>query len=415
MREAMPAEMESAERHLAALYGISKALASYGGAAESFPELFKSATAAVPIDIMVLVERGETLARTCVEKREGVSTERVEAAVANARTSLDYYTTDHAVPVTVESPASRVPPIALPLTVGGFVLGILYVETSRLPGEVELAFIDALTNQLAIAIRRHDAWLTAKESILSRDNMLSVVSHDLRNMLTSILLTTQLAAEMTPGPEREAFNEKGLGLIRRSALRMNHLLEDLLDTASIDASRISVSCEPQPIAPLVQEAVELFQAQADTKGVHFSGDVAPDLGAVHVDRDRILQVLGNLLGNAIKFTPRGGTIGIRAEPLANEVLLSVSDTGSGISEDQQPHIFDRFWQAARIAKMGTGLGLAIAKGIVEALGGRIWLTSKKGEGTTFYFTVPLARRDSERARMIARSSDLLSPGELASH
>ena len=405
----MLATLENAERHVCALYGISKALATYSGATDSVPTLFAAASAVVPIDIMVLVERRETDARTCVEKTEGVSAERVEAAVAGARRSLDFYTSDSPI-ADEQANVAAVEAIALPLTEGRHVLGLLHVETSRRPDELDLAFVDGLTNQLAVAIRRHNAWLSARRAIVSRDNMLAVVSHDLRNMLTSILLTTQLAAEMVPGVERQAFNEKGLDLIRRSALRMNHLLEDLLDTASIDASRISVSCESQRIEPLVQEAVELLKTQAASKGVTASGDIAPDLAAVLIDRDRVQQVLGNLLGNALKFTPRGGTIHVCAEPLSTEVLVSVSDTGLGISEDQQPHVFDRFWQAERTAKMGTGLGLTIVKGIIDAMGGRIWLTSKKGDGTTFFFTLPYARSDSQRARMVVRRDDTLVIG-----
>jgi signal transduction histidine kinase len=108
------------------------------------------------------------------------------------------------------------------------------------------------------------------------------------------------------------------------------------------------------------------------------------------DRERVLQVLGNLIGNAIKFTPERGAVQISAETFDDEVLFAVRDTGVGVSAKQLPHVFDRFWQATPKTRLGSGLGLTIAKGVVEALGGRIWVESRPGDGTTFFFTLPLA-------------------------
>ena len=115
------------------------------------------------------------------------------------------------------------------------------------------------------------------------------------------------------------------------------------------------------------------------------------------DRERILQVLGNLVGNAIKFTPNGGTITVHAEPAEGHVLVSVADTGPGIPDEYVPHIFERYWKGKREGRSGTGLGLYIAKGIVDAHGGRIWLESKVGVGSTFFFTIPIGAREQVTA------------------
>ena len=139
---------------------------------------------------------------------------------------------------------------------------------------------------------------------------------------------------------------------------------------------------------MVVEMNEAFRPRADAKMVRFSCDVADDLPPACLDRLRILQVLANLISNAIKFTPEGGEVIVRVEAAGSDIRFVVSDTGVGIDEKDAGRVFDRYWQATRTARLGTGLGLPIAKGIVEAHGGRIWFESKPGIGTTFSFTLP---------------------------
>jgi signal transduction histidine kinase len=140
---------------------------------------------------------------------------------------------------------------------------------------------------------------------------------------------------------------------------------------------------------LLEEVVELHQPLAQQKMLRLEGQVIGRDRGMRCDRPRILQVLSNLIGNSIKFTPQGGAITVRAELGGSEARFSVTDSGSGIAPDELSHIFERFWQARRAARTGAGLGLAIAKGIVEAHRGKIWAESVPGKGSTFFFTLPL--------------------------
>jgi signal transduction histidine kinase len=148
---------------------------------------------------------------------------------------------------------------------------------------------------------------------------------------------------------------------------------------------------PEDAIRLVRETVEAFQPSASAKGIALESQVAKDSLLARFDHECILQVLANLVSNAIKFTPEGGRISIRVEPAGEEVRFSVADSGPGISEENLERIFERFWQVSASDKRGLGLGLFISRCIVEAHGGRIWVESKTGEGSTFRFTLPGAR------------------------
>ena len=182
-------------------------------------------------------------------------------------------------------------------------------------------------------------------------------------------------------------DRRAIEAIRRSALRMDRLIGDLLDASMIEAGRLSVETTIQPVEQMVREAVEALEAPAAQKRIRLEASGGSDLG-VFCDRGRMLQVFANLIGNATKFTPEGGSITVRVEPRGPEVMFFVTDTGPGIPDDQLPRLFDRFWQAKRTARLGTGLGLTIAKGIIEAQGGRIGVESQLGVGSTFFFTLP---------------------------
>jgi len=141
---------------------------------------------------------------------------------------------------------------------------------------------------------------------------------------------------------------------------------------------------------IVSDALEILRPIAAASSVSLESEVAPDFPTITVDPARIQQVLSNLVGNAIKFTPAGGKITLIAKPSESEACFIVADTGPGIAPDALPHIFGRFWQGKRSDRRGIGLGLTIAKGVVEAYGGRIWVESQLGAGSSFYFTVPVA-------------------------
>jgi signal transduction histidine kinase len=184
---------------------------------------------------------------------------------------------------------------------------------------------------------------------------------------------------------------------------MNRLIQDLLDAAKLEAGRVAIAARPIQVAPLMREAQEMLAPLAAEKGLSLDCKIAEPLPEVTADGGRVLQVLSNLVGNAIKFTPKGGRIVMRAEDAPGGVRFSVADTGPGIPEEQLTKLFGRFWQGNPADRRGIGLGLTISKGIVDAHGGRIWVESRVGEGTTFHFTLattmPVAGdgvRDSRR-------------------
>ena len=169
---------------------------------------------------------------------------------------------------------------------------------------------------------------------------------------------------------------------------MEHLINDLLDAARIEQKRFSVDCKPERAAEVLAEAVELQASLANEKRVTLTRECPVDV-EVRCDRARILQVLDNLIGNAIKFCRAGDDVTISCERVDEHVRFTVTDTGPGIPRDALPHLFDRYWSAPEHAARGAGLGLYIARGIVEAHGGQIEARSNPGHGATFSFTVPI--------------------------
>ncbi|OJH40896.1 ATP-binding protein [Cystobacter ferrugineus] len=227
-------------------------------------------------------------------------------------------------------------------------------------------------------------------AILAREEILAMVTHDLKNPLGVILLTTALMRrskfEGEQGEQLRGYLEK----IQRAAERMNSLIRDILDLARIEAGHFIIEPAPHLPVTLMDEAIELLLPLATQKGLRLERHGGSELlGPVHCDRERILQVFSNLLGNAIKFTPAGGSVLVSAEPGEGTVRFSVKDTGPGIPAEQLPHLFDRYWQARDKARMGSGLGLFISRGIIAAHGGQIWADSSVGVGSTFSFTLPL--------------------------
>jgi signal transduction histidine kinase len=168
----------------------------------------------------------------------------------------------------------------------------------------------------------------------------------------------------------------------------NH--DDLLDVTRLESGRLSIERERVSVSELVADCARAQMPLAARRSLALSFDVEPDLPDVSADRNRLLQVFENLVGNAVKFTPPGGSIALGAARAGEEVRFSVSDTGPGISEEYLPHLFDRFWQGTRERRHGAGLGLAIVKGIVETHGGRVWAESVPERGATFCFTIPIA-------------------------
>jgi signal transduction histidine kinase len=224
-----------------------------------------------------------------------------------------------------------------------------------------------------------------RDAVRGRDEVLAVVSHDLRNPIGTIAAAAELLSDVPMPPERQ---EEHLEIIGRAAHRANTLIQDLLDVATIEAGRLSVRTKPVDLVELVEEVGSQMRLGADGEGVELSVHVPAELPAVEADRDRILQVMSNLVGNALKFTPSGGRVSVAAEQAPGGVSVTVSDTGPGIEPEMKEHLFDRFWRGHGSNLRGAGLGLAIVKGILEAHGTSIEVETEVGRGSAFSFILP---------------------------
>ncbi len=280
--------------------------------------------------------------------------------------------------------------MAVPLLAREHFLGTLvFISSQRRYGPEDLRLAEELARRASLAVDDARLYREAQEALRARDDVLRVVSHDLRNPLSTIHMSTELLLD-SQVPLDEEQRRRQVHMIRRSAERMNRLIQDLLDVARIEAGRMYLERDYLQPANLVREAVELNAALAAAKALTLRPEGGDATSPVLADRDRVLQVLANLIGNAIKFTPSGGEITVRAEPVNGEICFSVADSGPGIREDDLTRLFRPFWQGRRGGREGAGLGLTIAKGIVEAHGGRIWATSEPGAGATLCFTLPAA-------------------------
>ena len=325
--------------------------------------------------------------------------------------------------------------------------GALGLEGARPLDEADLMFVNTITNQLAMALDRKRAWqadiarrehaeqaqtyaeemkaeaerqrataegLLEKFEALAADNatlyrqelqavrvreqILAIVSHDLRNPLGTILLTTATLGKRAVAEERRRGLPLALGRIKRAAERMQRLIEDLLDFASIETGRLAIDRDLHDPSGIIDETLASFETVAQESQLLLTADVEPHLPQISCDRDRILQVLSNLVGNAAKVTAAGGHITLRVEAREMELWFSVADDGPGIGEDDLKHLFERYWRSDEVQYKGTGLGLAIAAGIVAAHGGKIWAQSQLGHGATFWFSMPSVENGTEHEK-----------------
>jgi signal transduction histidine kinase len=286
----------------------------------------------------------------------------------------------------------------VPLTDGGTVLGAAAFSFPE-PREFEdddREFLDALAGQCAQALTRARlyesevaAHAAAEAAVQARDEVMRVVAHDMGNSLSAILITTAVLLRRLEDAEEDDPARDAIRNIRLTAAQMKRLRDDLLDLATIEAGRLAVICSPYGPRRMLDEAAAQLAPLAHDKGIHLHVEVDEDVPDVFADRDRVSQVLGNLGGNGIKFTPPGGELHLHAHADgASGVRFLVRDTGPGIPEGDRDHVFDRFWKSEKGNRRGAGLGLAIARGIVEAHGGRVWLEATGPTGTTFAFTLP---------------------------
>jgi PAS domain S-box-containing protein len=294
--------------------------------------------------------------------------------------------------------------LVVPLSARNRTVGaITLVSFGRSYGKDDLALAQDLGHRVALAVDNAHLYDEARAAVRVRDDVLAIVSHDLRNPLGVVLASSALLLKSSLPPDapgKEGRARRQVEAIERAGNRMNRLIRDLLDFAAIQAGRLSVSSHPREVRELLTEVSEALEPLATAKSIKLVDATTPENAQLRIscDHDRVIQLFSNVVGNAVKFTAEGGTVTLRAEPDAAMVRFAVADDGPGISTEELPYVFDRYYQARRRNREGIGLGLSIARGIVEAHGGRIWVESPtaptkeegngKPGGTTFFFTLP---------------------------
>jgi signal transduction histidine kinase len=225
-------------------------------------------------------------------------------------------------------------------------------------------------------------------AVRTREDIMAVVSHDLRTPVATVQLSATLLMSQL-GTDHRA--KRHLDMIHRACTRMESLIDDLLDTASIREGRLDIDAKRELIEEVVTEAVDLQVPLAEEKNIAVVRDYRLETIHVRCDRERIIQVFANIIGNALKFCRAGDTITVSGERVADEVRFAIANTGPAIDPDRLTRIFEAYWSAPEHRARGSGLGLYIVRGIIEHHGGRIWAESRPGSGATFVFSIPVDR------------------------
>ena len=289
----------------------------------------------------------------------------------------------------------------IPLRARDHVIGLICLGVtgaSRRYTDYDFAQAKELALRASLALDNARLFQESREATRLRDEVLRVVAHDLRNPLNTISLSADLLEEVIPSEHTEW--HKKLDVISRSVSFADRLIQDLLDVARLQVGKLTIDARPLDAAALVSEVIELLQPAAAKHDIKLRSVIPGELPRVHADNHRVQQVLANLIGNSIKFSPEGTTVVIGVEAHDDELRFFIQDEGPGIDPGHLPHLFDPFWQA-HTGGSGAGLGLAISKGIVRAHGGKIWVESKPGAGSMFCFTLPVADRPHSDSSMAA--------------
>jgi signal transduction histidine kinase len=256
-------------------------------------------------------------------------------------------------------------------------LGVLVLASIAIAAYIARTLVRSYRQeQLALA--------TSRKAVAARDEIMGLVAHDLRNPLSAILMRAALIGESA---ENATIKKHAAG-IESVVQRMEALIKSMLDVATIESGHFTVKPERCDPASLIDTTLEMFDGLASAKQIKLESERIPPNTVVRADRDRVLQVLQNLVGNAIKFSPHGGRVVVSVEHERDGVRFRIADDGPGIPTENLACVFDRFWKRETGGAKGTGLGLFIAKGIVEAHGGRIWAENVPGHGAAFVFTLP---------------------------
>ncbi len=287
--------------------------------------------------------------------------------------------------------------LLVPLRAGGRAIGALHLVRTR-PGAVhsleEQQVADQFAGLAALALENARLYQQSRSAVRERDEMLAIVSHDLRNPVNAIvMLTGAVLKRDTPAAvadeEIAPMLRDEVEAVRAAARQADGLIQDLQDVSRISAGRLRVERRRVPASDFLKECADMFEPVMEDAALRFVRRIDDNLPVVLGDQHRLTQVLSNLLGNAVRFTPHGGEIVLTASQLEDVVRISVRDSGPGVAPDDVPRLFERYWQAPRLLRAGSGLGLYIAKGIVEAHDGEIGVDSEVGKGAEFWFTLPL--------------------------
>jgi signal transduction histidine kinase len=282
--------------------------------------------------------------------------------------------------------------LVVPLMLGARALGslTLCLTGDRQRSEGDTALAEEFARRAATAIEHARLYEHARAAVALREQTLAIVSHDLRSPLATIVMAASLLGDDDLTRNSPRSRVLAAEKIQSATERMDRMIEDLLDFASIEAGRLSMTTKPHNVATIIADSVVSFEALATRQRVKLTGVAAPGLPPILCDRDRILQVIANLVGNALKIVTSGDSVCLSARQGERELVFSVADTGRGISHADQKRLFERYWRSPDARYKGTGLGLAIARGLIEAHRGRLWVESEPNHGATFLFTVPLA-------------------------
>src|SRR6185312_5625024 len=247
---------------------------------------------------------------------------------------------------------------------------------------VELGLFCAIGVALSAMVESlHRARARAEAAVRSRERVMEIVAHDLRNPLGAIGMSAEaLLLKATRDEDR-----RDVERILRATSRMNRLIGDLVDVSGIEHETLAMTRTREPVESIIRETAEAFAPRAEQRHITLEVQSPPADLAIAADRARIVQLLGNLVGNALKFTPEGGRVAVRVSAQNQLVRFEVADTGPGIPPDDVPHIFEQYWKGDG---EGTGLGLFIARSIVEAHRGELGVKTAPGAGATFFFTLP---------------------------
>ena len=280
--------------------------------------------------------------------------------------------------------------MVVPLISRGIVLGVLTLAAARRLRKFspsDLTTAQDLAERIAVRLDNARLYRQAREAVAVREELLALVAHDLRNPLSAIRLSAMSITSVSPPVERRKAWPR-IERVRRIADHMSRMLEDLAEFSGLDARPFTLDMAPREVPQLLNEVVDELVPLATDRGIKLHLDGPPAAGHVVCDPDRVLQVFSNVVGNAVKFSQRGGTIALGSTAKESAVLFTVKDDGPGMAQADLDHIFDKYWQAEEGARGGRGLGLYIARRLVEAQGGAIWCESEPEKGTLVSFTLP---------------------------